>query len=190
MGSSPIHDKIVEEIAEMMREELDEDCKRIPCAKTNYGYGAVPDIEYETPFGNIVVEVGQTRAEKMANYLADEDIAEVRWYTKTKRLIGLWRKSDPEAWLKITYANPDDQVRQLREASMRYRSKAQMCIEKEFGANTYITCPGCFKRVKLIDAHVEPWDRGGNKTILKCQTCDTIYPATVLDGLPRMLARS
>lgn len=147
-------------------------------------YGCIPDAWVDTGDKVIVIEVGHTSADKIAKYLRDPKINEIRWYTKGMELAGLWVKDDEKPYRTRIFS---DNTMRLVNKAIRHELDRQALLGdigeleekhrvlmKKNGLyrddNLYVKCPYCGKTFKLSDGKTSPH---GSHRILWCGGCTT-----------------
>lgn len=153
------------------------------------GSALIPDIQVHLMDGSlIVVEVGNTSAEKILFYKQDEIITEIRWYTKKTEMAFVWKRYDPADNPDIDYKSK----KTLGKIAFTIIQNAHRSIDLErsrlkknnaiLGDHVYAVCPSCLKRFQLQSARLMRWN-GGSTKITVCPSCKSVPYADDLDAL-------
>jgi len=120
-------------------------------------YKKRPDIVFRNPVTNrmIVVEVGNTSAEKIAIYLSVPKIEEIRWYTryckkKGVHLCGQWFTDDvSKTFITQKSCRIRERERRIKSDIKEYERRLQ---ELKISPDSYICCSGCGQHLLLKQA--------------------------------------
>jgi hypothetical protein len=115
--------------------------------------GAVPDLWFHHPVlkGIIVVEVGNTNAEKIFRYQNMKGILEIRWYTKLHdgeiKLVGKWEGAS----LTSGKISRDRCSYYLTEKEMRDTDRENKALlwKRKISMETHTCCMGCGEAMKI-----------------------------------------
>jgi hypothetical protein len=134
--------------------------------------GMVPDASFRSKGGRyLIVEVGNTDADKIFRYMAEESVIEIRWYTKVAELVGQWVKRKT-GWEVVRPSNPmteralfdaREELKDAREELARINR-----VTEEF-RKSYTICAGC---LSLIRSEESDFARYGSHQIVVCKNCE------------------
>jgi hypothetical protein len=155
------HEDAIIIIQSTLKEEFYLDDSDFIKNESGFFRGLFPDLAFRIPKSKdwIVIEVGNTSAEKIEKYLSMSWIAQVRWYTKLDhkkgiKLVGQWFHGDhrgtrvkPESCKKLF------DEKQLSD-ELEYLKRKHM--EMGLFEDSYVCCSGCgehiqVKHIRVID---------------------------------------
>lgn len=182
MAPGIAHERGVALVREMLSEEFGRppelSTKRLGIKK------AWPDLAWKIASGFmvhdvLVVEVGNTTADKITRYLKSPRIWEVRWYTLEGILAGRWTRQ--------SYPNNDFRMLRVRRRRARIDLEFKDLQEEKKKINhfrkltsgiLFALCPGCLLTFKIDFGKVRPW---GSREILLCESCESPLSKTEIE---------
>ena len=131
----------------IIREQLKKEFNLNDHAFCNWSvFGLRPDIWFIHPETGkaVVIEVGNTNAEKIHRYQKSGKVQEIRWYTKFNREVRLVAQWDGEAVKsgRISPMRCQTHLSEKQLKKMRERISEEM-RELDFSMEAYVACTGC-----------------------------------------------
>lgn len=159
MPPSKSHEDAIIVIKGELRDEFDIEERNFIDYPAGYFFNLRPDITFKNPKTGrfIVVEVGNTDAEKIAKYLGMKHIEQIRWYTKHNNksgvgLSGQWFTDD----LSKTYIHRSACRFRIKENDLRRETEYIDTELRKIGLmmDSFVCCSGCGQHIRLKDVHI------------------------------------
>jgi len=161
--------------------KLEKEFKERPQIETKIRKGFVPDIIIRKRIKDklLVIEVGYTKAEKIMAYLQMPDVGEVRWYAKTGKKIGTWKKTGTnktngsKGTIQEEVSKKYAELQHTLTSINYYTEKLKSLFSKVENLDyhwdrTYVNCPYCHKAHKIENVELTTY---GGYYILACKSC-------------------
>jgi len=171
MPPGKAHEDAIEIIKNSLKDEFNVEDRNF--LKDYTFYRLRPDIVFVNPKTErfVVVEVGNTDAEKIGIYLSIKKIEQIRWYTKHSKkagigLSGLWFTDD----LSKTYIPPKEcSLRLSRKRLKDEQDDINLELRKlDLFMDSYVCCSGCGNHIQLKHVQVAEYR---NRQYAVCYLC-------------------
>jgi hypothetical protein len=173
MAPSKSHEDAITVIKSIIKDEFKVKDSGFVTRESGYFNGLFPDLAFREPLTNlwVVIEVGNTNAEKIEKYLSMKHINEIRWYTKLRhdegvKLVGQWFH-DGNFGTRVS-ARACGLRKREREITEELTILESELLDKRLYKDSYACCAGCGAHTQIKYIRVMGY-RGRHYAV--CQQC-------------------